>query len=442
GVPKSASLFSFGYDRNRSNAVGDGFARVNLNLQNTFQPLRSLEISVGLKYAHMAQDNNSLQNLQMTLVRPMYPYATLIGENGEGLPVERDYRSSYIETLGDTPLLDWRYRPYDELQLADNSGIVRNTLFSSRVKYGIAHGLSAEMNYQLEYQPSSTRNYYSLDTYYTRNLINQFTALDGAVPETSIPLGGILDRSATDLTAHAARGQINYDNVWNKHALSAIVGAEVRQAKSSFTQHRLYGYDEQTLTSNIVNYVDRFPQFDNLASPAVIPSLNGESGAIQRFVSFYGNSSYTYDNKYMLSFSVRRDASNLFGVETNEKWTPLWSAGGRWNIGNERFYNFSLLPVLKLRTTYGYSGNVKPNALAITTLDYRGISRIGRFPYAIVLNPPNPALRWEKLATFNIGLDFGSARNIINGSIEYYRKTSTDLIAPVNANTTTGFSFL
>lgn len=442
GGTKSHTFLSLGYDVNRSNAVGDENSRVNLNLQNTFQPLRSLDISVGLKYANMTQKNNSMQNLQMTVVRPLYPYATLVGENGQALSVARDYRASYIETLGDTPLLDWHYRPYDEIQFADNSGIVRNMVFSSRVKYGMAQGLSAEMNYQLEYQPSSMRNHYSIDTYYTRNLINQFTVLDGDVTERAIPLGGILDRSSTDLTAHAARTQINYDNVWGKHALTTIVGAEVRQTKSSFTQHRLYGYDEQTLTSNIVNYVDRLRQFDNLASPAVIPNLNGEAGTVQRFVSFYGNSSYTYDERYILSFSIRRDASNLFGVKTNNKWTPLWSAGGAWNIGNEQFYRFSLLPVLKLRTTYGYSGNVKPNALAITTLDYRGVSRIGRFPYAIVLNAPNPELRWEKLATFNLGLDFGSAHNIINGSIEYYCKTSTDLLAPVNANTTIGFSSL
>src|SRR5690606_8593666 len=143
-----------------------------------------------------------------------------------------------------------------------------------------------------------------------------------------------------------------------------------------------------------------------------------------------------------LSVSARRDACNLFGVATNNKWYPVRSAGGAWNIGEEDFYQSNLIPRLKVRTTYGYSGNVRNDVAAVTTLQYYGTSRLGRYPYAVVMNPPNAQLRWEKIGTLNLGLDFGFVNNILSGSIEFYRKTAADLVSLVETDPTTGFGSL
>lgn len=443
GSDRSSTLFSMGYDNNSRTSVGNDFSRINLNLQNSFQPLNKLELNLGLRYSLLQTSSNHPGNMQMISGRDLYPYTRLVDEQGKALVVERDYRSSYLDGLEGLPLLDWRYRPYDELFLADNTSQANNMLFSTKAKYNFLQNLSAELHYQYEYQPSSNRNYYSEETFYTRNMINRYTQLVGGDVIRPVPLGGIIDRVNSDLKAHSVRGQLNYNQSWSgKHSVSAISGMEIRHSENGRIDSRLYGYDDDLLISSVVNYVERFPIFPNVGSGATIVDINREFRNLQRFVSLYVNGSYNYDKRYTLSLSVRRDASNLFGVETNNKWKPLWSIGGAWNIAEESFYKLVSMPLLKMRATYGYSGNVRVNTAAVTTLEYRGLSRFARLPYAIVNNPPNPSLRWEKVGTLNLGLDFGLKSTRLSGGIEYYRKTATDIINSVTADPTTGFNAL
>src|SRR6201999_1591992 len=101
-----------------------------------------------------------------------------------------------------------------------------------------------------------------------------------------------------------------------------------------------------------------------------------------------------------------------------------YSLGASWDISKEGFYRFALLPYLKVRATYGYNGNVDNNLTAYTTATYRsGTGTLTSLPYAIVDNPPNPELRWERDKIVNLAIDFGTKNNVINGSLEYYKKT-------------------
>lgn len=443
GGENYTTLFSAGYDHNRSTSVGNDFRRINLNLQNTFRLTPRLDLNTGIRYSMLFGTNNHLGNIQMSAAKGMYPYAEFVDEYGQALAVTKDYRSSYLDEVDERgELLDWRYRPYDELHLADNTTKGSNLLFSTNLKYRFLAGLTGELYYQYEHQPSFGRQFYSEDTYYTRNLINRFSQVSDNGILRPVPLGGILDRSQSELKAQSLRGQINYTADWGNHSIAAIIGLEIRHARNEGNNTRLYGYDDDLQTTNRVDYVNRLPIYDNLAGASTIIFSDRASGGTQRFVSAYSNGSYTYKKKYTLSVSARRDASNLFGVATNNKWSPLWSAGGAWNIGEEDFYQSNLIPRLKVRTTYGYSGNVRNDVAAVTTLQYYGTSRLGRYPYAVVMNPPNAQLRWEKIGTLNLGLDFGFVNNILSGSIEFYRKTATDLVSLVETDPTTGFGSL
>src|SRR5690606_25066964 len=113
-----------------------------------------------------------------------------------------------------------------------------------------------------------------------------------------------------------------------------------------------------------------------------------------------------------------------------------------WEISNESFYKLDALPYLKLRATHGYTGNVNNSMSALTTLNFRSLSSKTRLPYAIIANPPNPSLRWEQVATWNIGADFAIRNSRISGSIEYYNRKSTDVISAEPADITTGFNRL
>src|SRR5690606_6535874 len=131
---------------------------------------------------------------------------------------------------------------------------------------------------------------------------------------------------------------------------------------------------------------------------------------------------YTYAGRYTLSGSLRWDGSNLFGVKTNQKGVPLWSMGGSWNMSREAFYGLSdFLPYLRLRATYGGAGNVNKQVSVFPVVRFTTNSATG-LPVANVQSVGNPSRRWEQVNTLNLGLDFASRNNRIQGSVEYYKK--------------------
>jgi TonB-linked SusC/RagA family outer membrane protein len=439
-------LLAVGYDKNLQNLVGDQNQRITVKSENSFKPVKGLEIQLGTQYTQTNTQLNSSGGYGSIYTgggkTNIYPYARLADAQGNPLVLEKDYRASFADTAGQGKLLNWKYSPLQETSLADNTIKLNDILLKVGATYHFSPSFSSQILYQYEHQATDGRNYYSQDTYYTRNLINQYTQLSGGTVTNNIPLGGILDQSASVLSSYDARGQLNFNHLWNnKHQLNIIAGGEIRQTKTDGSLVRNYGYNSNTLISTPVNQATLYPIYGGLADNTGIPYPNTFTGLLDRNVSLYGNGSYTYNNRYTVSASARRDASNVFGVETNRKWIPLWSGGLAWNISNEDFYHLAALPYLKLRATYGYSGNVNNSISALTTIIYRPINSatsINGLPFANVSNYPNPNLRWERVGTFNLGLDFGTKNNIITGSVEYYYKKATDLIGLVPADITQG----
>lgn len=164
------------------------------------------------------------------------------------------------------------------------------------------------------------------------------------------------------------------------------------------------------------------------------------SDITDRYLSYFTNIGYEYKGKYLASISARKDESNLFGVRTNQKGVPLWSAGLSWLLHKEEgWLSADVFSHLKLRTSYGYSGNVNKSLTAYATGIY-GVSSLTDLPYIQLLTPPNPDLRWERVGMFNVGVDFGLLDNLVSGSVEYYHKNASDLIGRITLDPTVGFS--
>jgi hypothetical protein len=280
--------------------------------------------------------------------------------------------------------------------------------------------------------------------YFTRNLINLFSQYNGNSIDYMIPKGGILDLTSRTLKSHAVRGQINYNNVWEKHDFTIIGGGEIHQLNTESSSFRTYGYDENQISSSNVDYVTIFPTYNLIQDYQQIPNTLDFTDLTNRFVSVYGNAAYTYNRKYTLSGSLRNDGSNIFGVKTKNKWKPLWSAGVGWIISNEKFFNKNFVQNLNLRATYGYSGNTDLKSTAFTTIRHQSSSDNStlNLPYSTIDRYANPELRWEKVRTLNFGIDFNLKNNRISGSIEYYNKKSTDVLAPERLDRTTGISLV
>ncbi|RYG20600.1 MAG: SusC/RagA family TonB-linked outer membrane protein [Chitinophagaceae bacterium] len=433
GGNRHAYHFSSSYDDNKSNLIGNDFNRLTLGLTNRlFFINNKLEVNFGFNYVQRinTQNNPGYNSLKMTANAALYPYAKLKDESGN-LALVKNYQTSYLNSIRSNGLLDWSYRPLDELALADNSTTAKDYRLNAAVKYTILPSINAEVLYQFMEGQSVSNNLQGLTSYYTRDLINQYTQVnaDGSLARP-IPLGGIVDRSLQELNSHQLRSQLSWDKNWNNaHQLNAIAGAELRNLNSLGNSSRLYGYDQEHAASLPVDYVTLFKKYQNPGSTATILNNGQLSDKTDNYLSYYTNASYSYRLRYLVSASARLDQSNLFGVAANQKGTPLYSVGVGWQLSSEKWFTLAAIPFLKLRATYGYNGNIDKSISAYTTATYSdGATSVTRLPFASIENPPNPDLRWERVRIINYGLDFGLKSNWLSGSIEYFTKNSIDLI--------------
>ncbi|MDE6431721.1 MAG: TonB-dependent receptor, partial [Duncaniella sp.] len=175
------------------------------------------------------------------------------------------------------------------------------------------------------------------------------------------------------------------------------------------------------------------------ASSLNMTNLESMKEISNRFVSFYGNASYSLADKYNLTGSLRWDRSNLWGTSSKYQNKPIWSVGASWNINRESFFKeVDWVDNLQVRASYGIGGNIGRNTAPYMTASY--------FPGSLgttgmVIAPPNKDIRWEKTTTINVGVDFDLFRNRMWGSIDYYLKRSTDLLAIISGSPTQGFGY-
>jgi len=429
GDAKTSYYFSAGYDNDLPTQKDNQYNRLTLNSNILFNPVKNLQISIEINYVQSnTKTDNTVNNV---LSGDIYPYAQLADSKGQPLAITRTYSPAFLQGAPSLGYLDWSYSPLNDLGLSDNTAKYGDIRLCPSIKYTIIKGLSLQAKYQYEQYTNNHRDYESQQTYYTTNLINEYSIVDGNgnVTGYNIPLGGILGQSLTTVTAYNARGQLNYSGDWSKSSINAIIGAEQSQTKTDGnTSATLYGYDPNTGNSTNVDVLDYFPLNPGALGYGNIPNGANITGLLTRIRSYFGNAAYTYDNKYTFSVSGRIDGSNYFGVATNLKSVPLWSVGGKWDIDKEQFYHVEWLPVLHVRLTYGYNGNLNQNITGITTFQYVGNSGYTNYPQAQISNLGNPELRWEKAGITNIGVDFGLKNNVLSGSLEYFIKKDKDLI--------------
>ncbi|TDN36084.1 SusC/RagA family TonB-linked outer membrane protein [Hymenobacter sp. UV11] len=270
------------------------------------------------------------------------------------------------------------------------------------------------------------------------------------------------------------RSTLNFDNydVTSKSYQPPTRALATSLASGSYSAYRRQTFvNENTATysrvfgksdfSALVGYSYNFAKLDNVALASsggfinnTVTTLNAAtniSGTGSNFttetqsvlLSYFGRLQYAYDGKYLLSASVRRDASSRFGFEDRAGIFPAASVG--WRISQESFLQpVTFLSDLKLRASLGYSGN---NTIG----DYSSISTLGFANYAfggtsgvqVTGQAPNKVgnslLKWERNRTVDFGVDVAFLRNRIIASADYYTKTSQDLLLNVPVPTAAGF---
>lgn len=214
---------------------------------------------------------------------------------------------------------------------------------------------------------------------------------------------------------------LKYQKSVGNHGMELLLGYsfEKYQSRNSFIR----GQD----------FADPSLQYLDAASTIVSASSGASNNGLR---SFFARANYNFDDKYLLTFSGRLDGSSRFGENNRNGFFPAVSAG--WRISQEDFFKEGAISELKLRGSYGLTGNDDIPAFLFAAL--YGTTSYGGQPGIYPSNIPNPDLKWETTTQVNIGLDLGLFDNKIVLSADFYNKQTKDLLLARPLPTSSGFS--
>lgn len=368
----------------------------------------------------------------------VYPYARLSDGVGNSLPLVRTHRLSYLDELNETSLLDWKYYPLDDYKYERSFRNLREVFFAPSLSLKLPGGFGMQLKYSYQRQDSDNSMQYDPNSFFARDIVNKFSQIDGdGNISRAVPMGGILNKGKNQLFVNNFRGQLDYNKHVGDFVINMIGGFEARNAVNERDGFRVYGYNGDRYTYSNIDPTRSYPTYVT-GFHEFIPFGSSLTRNSNRFLSYYGKADISFLGRYSIMVSARKDASNFFGVNANKRWNPLWSVGAAWDIGKESLYIAEWLPLLKLRGSYGSSGNMAYNMVAATTIKYRANSSYTNTPVAEIANFENPDLQWEVIKTLNGGIDFGAFGTRINGTIDFYLKKGNNLFGPTPIDYTTG----
>lgn len=256
----------------------------------------------------------------------------------------------------------------------------------------------------------------------------------------ALGMSGRADRSTVNNKKKVLESYFNYDRTFNEsHKLGLMAGYSWEESNDN---------DGFKLTT--YNFYDDALTYYNLGMGNKV-DLNGLGLGDGRYmlstlrmISLYGRANYSFNSKYMLQATIRRDGSSAFGK--NNRWATFPSASMAWRLSEESFIkDLNLFDDLKLRVGYGVSGNSLGFDVFTATQVYGAtgwfehVTPSGETVLVHTLGPTrnaNPDLKWERTGMFNIGIDFSFFNNRLNGTVELYDKRTKDLIADYQVSTT------
>ena len=439
-VGKNNHFLSFNYENDKGRTINDKRNKFSLYYKSNYAITSWLNVNAGVDARLGSSDTpNTLftsYTMQQRYERIMdadgnrynSPYVNVSGYSGgayngsvvskaEGVSPYKTFGFNVLDALGEggTKSRNVSIRPFVSLQAR----------FLKMFKYNFM--------YQYEWNHSKSEVFDAEDSYLMRMTYNSMIDTNG---NSAMPKGGRFYQNELSSNRYTVRNQIDFDKSWKNHTVTAIAGLEFRENKiPKPTQQLMYGYDPQTLTSDIIDWQAYRDGVGTSALSGNTITLSGLSPTLQesrhRYASFYANASYSYLSRYNVSGSIRWDQADLFGLDIRNQRHPLWSVGASWIMSEESFMkDIVWLDFLKARMTYGINGNVDQSSTTYFVVKQKTQSNPIKTTYLTYDDDdlPNPKLRWEKTATYNVGLDFRLFNNLVNGSLEYYNRHSSDLL--------------
>lgn len=464
GSEKHTFYNSFAYTDNQSYLPGSSDKTFKLNTRQDFNFNRWLKVFISADLTN----NNTNDNRAIVADNRFIPYQLF--RDGSGRPIDMPFMGYLSERqrpdIENAGKINMNYNPIENA----NTGYTKAATFNGRFNTGLTvqlyKGLRFEGMYGYVKESGRRRLYDDVSNYQQRyNILNFAVVGSNGVVNYNMPTkGGKYTVYNTSLDNWVVRNQLYYDKNWQggKHQLTALAGAEAQQQRTVQNRSTVYGYDVdlqtfplldyKSLTTTGVMYSILPNQIDKVSSK--LSAGDSETGAyfgesesvpLSRFTSYYGNVAYMFNRKYNLNASWRNDQSNLFGLNRAAQRKPVWSVGGKWNVGNEPFLQpATWMEALSIRATYGLTG-ISPRPGSASSYDIFNPSIVRYVPGGQALaiaTLSNPDLTWESTKTYNLGIDFTVLHGRLSGSIDVYKKRTENLLGNLPVNPLAGANFI
>jgi len=449
-------FFSLGFENTGSNSKSST-DKFMINSKQEFNFTSWLKADLGINIGMTAVNNQvSPTNGTSTI-----PYMMFADENGNALShADLTYMDSFRLTKQQAGDINLDYIPLLDAAGSFNKSVINNSRVNAGLNIKIFKGLTFDGRYYYQRGNGKNESYLSRDTWDVRNETSYFTqpkASSTTLPTYYLPTkGGNYEVNNSQSTDWTVRNQLAYENKFDnsKHQITALAGTELRATREISSINRSKGYDPQLLTFQ--SYDEKLLAMTGITNPLIRNTTSGNNklttpssqfGETEvRYVSFYSNIGYTYNNRYSLNASVRVDQSNLFGTDKSVQFRPIWSAGFVWNAANEKFMKEQkIFNRLMLRFSYGLAGNSPDpgkggpyNVIRVKSVGNTIFNDLGTgFE---VEYPANTRLTWEQTRTINFGIDYSVLNNRISGSLDVYNKYTTNLLADLDLASTSGWN--
>lgn len=272
--------------------------------------------------------------------------------------------------------------------------------------------------------------------YSTTNRDQQYEPYPSVVNESNVSNGSLSTLIASN-TNKLVENTLTYN--WKKdvHNVTLLAG------------HSYQSFLEENRTFNYSGFANNNiePKYQDQTSTTTYPTTVSSSAVKNELQSYFGRLNYSYDDKYLFTATLRADGSSKFGENNKYGYFPSVALG--WNISNENFMDSSPFGSLKLRTSWGQTGNQEIPS-KITKASYQEdrlitgsqsyntypigttATSIAGYPYGIVFTRlANPNLQWEVSTQFNVGVDFSILDSRLSGSLDYFNKESSNILLEV-----------
>lgn len=411
GSEKTKYYFSLGYLDDQGAYICSGFKRYSLRSNITTDLKKWLQVGLNVSASHSIQnypkqDDTAIGNIVLAArdIPSFYPIYErnldtgeyLLDQNGDRIYDYGTYRKGSYNGYNFAQSMY-----YDKKEYKRDAASVRGFLQITPIE-----GLSYKMSLNLDYNSRFT-HFYDNPTY-------------GKEPVT-----GSVQKASDRTTGMTFNNVINWNHTFKEdHDIRLMAGQEY------------YEYNTSNFGGSRTGVIT-----DGYFEPDAASTLNSFYGNSDQYklLSYFGSAEYSYQSKYFASASVRTDGSSRF--HPDHRWGTFWSFGASWKIAREKFFEKaanSWLTNLTLRASYGAQGNDNVGYYAYQEL-YGMSSLFGD----LALNTSRlatPDLTWETNLNLNIGLDFGFWNNRLNGTIEYFQRSSKDLLFARDLAPSSGFS--